>query len=90
MGDGSARRQRAPLRRDALDRPPELDLGLEQPVAFAPVLAGLAWKADVRVSRQRGRVYARAREKQTSAGVKLLGSVRWPALPRTGTVALSE
>jgi hypothetical protein len=42
------------LRGDSLDRSPEVDLGLEEPVAFAPVLAGLAGKTDVRVYRQRG------------------------------------
>jgi hypothetical protein len=42
------------LRGDPFDRPPELDLGLEEPVAFAAVLAGLARKTDVRVYRQRG------------------------------------
>jgi hypothetical protein len=44
-----ARRQRAPLCGDALGRPPELNLGLEQPVTFSAVLAELAGKADVRV-----------------------------------------
>jgi hypothetical protein len=42
------------LRGDPLDRPPEFDLGLEQPVPFAAVLAGLAGKTDVSVNRQRG------------------------------------
>jgi hypothetical protein len=41
---GPARRQRAPLRGDPLDRPSELDLGLVEPAAFAAVLAGLAGK----------------------------------------------
>jgi hypothetical protein len=41
------------LRGDPLDRPPKLDLGLEEPVAFVAVLAGLAGKTDVRVYRQR-------------------------------------
>jgi hypothetical protein len=42
------------LRGDPLDRPPEFDLGLEQPVPFAAVLAGLTGKTDVSVNRQRG------------------------------------
>src|SRR5438309_6590915 len=40
-GDRSPRRQSAPFRGDALDRPPELDLRLEELVAGAAVLAGL-------------------------------------------------
>src|SRR5262249_23696361 len=54
LRDGPSRRQRAALRGDALDRPAQLDLRLEQPVALAAVLAGLARKADVGVYRQRG------------------------------------
>jgi hypothetical protein len=54
IGYASARRQRASLRGDALDRPPEIDLGLEQAVTRATVLARLARKADVRICRQRG------------------------------------
>ena len=49
VGDWPARRQRAPLCGDALGRPPELNFGLEQPVTFSAVLAGLAGEADVRV-----------------------------------------
>jgi hypothetical protein len=41
------------LRGDPLDRTPELDLGLEELVAFPAVLAGLAGKTDVSVYRQR-------------------------------------
>jgi hypothetical protein len=41
---------------DLLDRTPELDLGLEKPVAFAAVFAGLGGKTDVRVYWQRGSV----------------------------------
>jgi hypothetical protein len=44
------------LRGDPLDRTPELDLGLEELVAFTAVLAGLAGKTDVWVYRQRGSV----------------------------------
>jgi hypothetical protein len=55
--DGPARRQLAPLCGDALDRPSKLDLGLEQPIACAAVLAGLAGEAGVRVYRQRGWFY---------------------------------
>jgi hypothetical protein len=46
--------QRAPFCGDALARPAQLDLRLEQPIALLAVLAGLAGKADVRVYRQRG------------------------------------
>jgi hypothetical protein len=41
---------------DPLDRTAELDLGLEELVALAAVLAGLAGKTDVTVYRQRGSV----------------------------------
>jgi hypothetical protein len=40
------------LRGDALERPSQLDLGLEQPVALAAVFARLAGKADVVLSGQ--------------------------------------
>ena len=35
----AAKRERAPLRGYALDRAPQLDLGLEEPVALAAILA---------------------------------------------------
>src|SRR5436305_7516262 len=48
----AAERQRAPARRDALDRPPELDLCLKQSIAFTAVLVRLAGEANVMVNRQ--------------------------------------
>lgn len=44
------------MRGDLLDCTPELELGLEEPVAFAAVFAGLAGKTNVRVYWQRGSV----------------------------------
>jgi len=44
------------LRSDPLDRTAQLDLGVEQAIALAPVLVRLAREADVVVSRQRGPV----------------------------------
>jgi hypothetical protein len=44
------------LRCDPLDRTPELDVRLEELVAFTAVLAGLARKTDVRVYGQQGSV----------------------------------
>jgi hypothetical protein len=53
LGNGPARRQPTPLCGDALDRSPELDLGVEQPITFAAVFAGLARKAGFGVYGQR-------------------------------------
>jgi hypothetical protein len=53
LRDRAAGRQRAALGRDALDRAPELHLGLEQAVAVPAVLAGLAREADAGVHRHR-------------------------------------
>jgi hypothetical protein len=52
LGHGTAERQLTPLLGDALDHPPELDLGLEQLVTLAAVLARLARETDVRIYRQ--------------------------------------
>jgi hypothetical protein len=49
VGHGAARRQPAPLRRDLLDRPPQLGLGTEQAIALATVLLGLAGETNARV-----------------------------------------
>jgi hypothetical protein len=51
--DGPARRQRAPLCGDVLGQATQIDLGLEQPVTLAAILAGLTGKTDVRICRQR-------------------------------------
>jgi hypothetical protein len=47
VGHRPARRQRPALRGDALDRPAQLHLGLEQAVALAAVLGRLAREAEV-------------------------------------------
>src|SRR5262249_45116736 len=56
LGDDATRRQRAPLCRDALDRAPQLDLGLEEPVALAAVVLGLAGEANAGIHAHRSRV----------------------------------
>src|SRR5207237_2801501 len=63
-------RQRAPLCRDALDRPPELNLGFEQAVAFAAVLVRLAGEADLVVCRQESGVYAAGLDTQRRPSVE--------------------
>lgn len=52
LGDGAARRQRASLRGDSLDRPTDLDLGFEEPISRVAVLLGFTGEADVGIEWQ--------------------------------------